>query len=114
MNIEPIKPEITIEDLSKIDVRVGTITSCEKVEGSTKLLKLNVDFGELGQRQILTGMQEYYEPEQMVGLQTTFIVNLKPRKMMGLESYGMIFAVDSEKPIFLKPQNDADNGLTVI
>jgi methionyl-tRNA synthetase len=108
-----VKPEITIEDLSKIDIRIGTIVAAEKVEGSEKLLKLQVDFGVLGQRQILTGMQKWYSPEQMVGLQTTFIVNLKPRKMMGLESHGMIYALgltDDAQPVFLRPNSPIENG----
>lgn len=109
-----MKPEIEIDDLSKIDVRVGTITSAEKVESSTKLIKLIVDFGEIGSKQILTAMQEYYEPEVFVGKQTTFVVNLKPRKMMGLESQGMIFAIDGEKPVFLNPEEKVENGSTVI
>jgi methionine--tRNA ligase beta chain len=110
----PIKSEIEITDLTKIDIKVGTILSAEKVEGSVKLIKLIVDFGEFGQRQILTGMQEFYAPEDFVGMQTTFIINLKPRKMMGLESQGMIFAVDGTKPVFLLPKEQVSNGNTVI
>lgn len=110
-----IKEQIEIDDLNKVDVRVGTIISAEKVEGSTKLIKLIVDFGELGTRQILTGMQEYYSPEDFVGMQTTFVVNLKPRKMMGLESQGMIFAADTpEKPAFLIIKGNCENGNSVI
>lgn len=108
-----IKPEINIEDLAKIDIRVGTIVNAERVENSTKLLKLQVDFGPLGQRQILTGMQGWYAPEDFIGMQTTFVVNLKPRKMMGLESQGMIFALgltDDVKPCFLLPKDKAANG----
>jgi methionyl-tRNA synthetase len=111
-----LKEQITIEDLNKVDVRVGTILSAERVEGSTKLIKLEVDFGSLGKRIILTGMQEYYAPEDFTGIQTTFIVNLPPRKMMGMESEGMIFAVDNSegKPIFLIPNASVVNGDTVI
>jgi len=105
---------IDITDLQKVDIRVGTIVEAEKVPNSTKLLKLKVDFGEMGIRQILTGMQEFYEPEQLVNLQTTFIVNLKPRKMMGLESQGMVFAVDSEKPVFLTSKDATPNGSKLV
>lgn len=110
------KDTINIDELSKVDVRVGTITAAERVEGSTKLIKLTVDFGELGVRTILTGMQMHYSPEDFVNMQTTFIVNLEPRKMMGMESQGMIFAVDNSegKPIFLVPKDKAKNGDTVI
>jgi methionine--tRNA ligase beta chain len=109
----PVKPEISYEDFSKIDVRVGTILAAEKVEGSEKLIKLEVDFGEFGKRQILTGMARWYKPEDFVGMQTTFVLNLKPRKMMGLESQGMIFAVglsDEDTPAFLKLSHPVENG----
>ncbi len=111
--VNPVKPEINIEDLYKIDVRVGTVVAAEKVAKSTKLLKLQVDFGPLGTRQILTGMQEYYAPEDFVGVQMSFVVNLKPRKMMGLESQGMVFALglgEGTKPTFLTPKNPVPNG----
>jgi methionine--tRNA ligase beta chain len=107
------KPEIKIEDLAKLDVRVGTIIAAEAVTGSSKLIKLQVDFGSLGQRQILTGMQKWYKPEDFMGMQTTFVVNLAPRKMMGLESQGMIFALgltDESTPVFLVPKQKVENG----
>jgi len=107
------KTNINYEDFSKIDIRVGTITNAEKVEKSEKLLKLEVDFGELGKRQILTGMAMWYQPEGLIGMQTTFVINLEPRKMMGMESQGMIFAVglsDDKKPTFLLPKEPIENG----
>ena len=107
------KPEIQIEDLEKLDIRVGTIFNAQKVEGSSKLIKLEVDFGEFGKRIILTGMQMYYEPADFVGLQTIFLINLKPRKMMGLESQGMILTLgldDDTKPTFLIPKEEVENG----
>ena len=113
-NSDKFKEEVDIDELSKIDVRTGTITQAENVEGSNKLIKLMVDFGKFGTRQILTGMQQYYSPEELVGMQTTFIVNLKPRKMLGLESQGMIFAVDGEKPIFLVTKDKSENGASII
>ena len=98
-----IKPEITYEDFTKLDIRAGTVVSAERVEGSEKLIKLQVDFGpEIGQRQILTGLLKWYKPEDFIGFQTTFILNLPPRKMIGLVSEGMILASSSraqEAPI---------------
>ena len=83
----------TIDDLSKIKVSIGTILSAEIIEGSDKLLKLSVDFGEGEPRQILSGIRVYYpDPAVLVGIQTTFVTNLKPRSMMGLESNGMLYA----------------------
>lgn len=111
-----LKQLIKYEDFSKIEVRIGTILSCENVAGSTKLLKLDVDFGNLGKRQILTGMAEWYKPADFMGLQTTFVINIEPRKMMGLESQGMLFAVDGAdgKPVFLKLADKTKNGMSVI
>ncbi len=107
------KHEASIDDLYKIDVRLGTILVCEIVPGSEKLLRLEVDFADLGKRQILTGMAKWYQPAELVGLQTTFVVNLPIRKMMGLESQGMVFALglsDDTKPVFLIPKDYAPNG----
>lgn len=112
-HVKELKNTINYEDFSKIDVRVGTIISAENVEKSAKLLKLEVDFGELGKRQILTGIAEWYPPEDLVGRQTTFVLNLEPRAMMGLESQGMLFALgleDDKKPIFLLPKESVENG----
>lgn len=108
-----VKPEIQYEDFLKLDVRVGTIVACSNVEGSTKLLKLEVDFGELGKRQILSGIAKWYNPEDLLNKQTTFIVNLPYRKMMGLESQGMLFAVglsDDTKPGILSSNYVVENG----
>ncbi len=114
MNI--LKPLINYEDFAKIDFRIGTIVGCENVTDSIKLLKLDVDFGELGHRQILTGMAAWFKPADIVGLQTAFVLNIEPRKMAGFESQGMLFAVDGDdgKPIFLKLDKKVENGLSVI
>ncbi len=112
-----MKAEIEIQDLEKIDIRIGTIKECVEIEGSDKLLKLTVDFGEeVGIRTILTGMKKWYSPEEMQGMQTTFVLNLKPRKMMGLTSEGMIFAASAEdgKPVFLLPKSSINNGADLI
>lgn len=111
------KPEIEIDELNKLDIRMGTITAAEKVEKSDKLVKLTVRFGENELRTILTGIGKFYAPEEFIGLQTLFIVNLKPRKMMGFESQGMIMAIDSDersKPVFLLPKEPVLDGLSVI
>lgn len=80
----------TFDDFMKIDVRVGEIIKVEPVAKSEKLLKLEVYFGELGTRTILAGIAKHYA--NPVGLRALFVVNLAPRKMMGLESHGMILA----------------------
>lgn len=104
---------ITIEDLLKVDIRIGKIIFCEKVEGSEKLLKLQVDFG-TEKRQILSGIAKWYQPEVLVGKLLPFILNLEPRKMMGLESQGMLFAVDGDsKPVLLVPEEEVPSGSIV-
>lgn len=102
----------TIDDLEKLDIRVGTFMSVEPVEGSSKLYKEIVDFGaELGERQILSGIQKYFTPEELIGKQALFIVNLEPRMMMGLESQGMLLATDNtDGPVLLTPEEKVPNG----
>ena len=108
-----MKNTINYEDFAKLDIRMGTVVSCENVPKSNKLLKLEVDFGGLGIKQILTGMATWYNSENYVGKQFPFIVNLEPRKMMGLESQGMMLSVGtdfSKKPILLLPEEEVENG----
>jgi methionyl-tRNA synthetase len=93
---------ISIEDVLKVDMRIGNIVACETVEGSDKLLKLQVNFGELGQRQIFSGVRKYYNPEDLIGTQGVFIVNLKPRKMMGMLSEGMMLFATGEENLLRK------------
>ena len=93
-----MKPTITFDDFAKIDLRVGTVTECEEKEGSEKLLRLTVDFGEEGTRKIFSGIKQWYKPEALIGKQFIFVVNLAPRKMMDEESQGMLLAADGEKP----------------
>jgi methionyl-tRNA synthetase len=92
---DPIKPEIVYDDFAKLDIRVGTVTKAEKMEKSKKLLKLQVDTG-IDSRTILSGIAEHFSPEEMVGKQVTLIVNLAPRKMMGIESQGMILMAEDK------------------
>jgi len=86
------KPQITIDDFAKVEIKVGKILTAEHIEGSDKLVKLSVDFGD-EQRQILSGIKKVYPPESLVGRSCMFITNLAPRNMMGLDSNGMILAV---------------------
>ena len=91
----PLKPEIVFDDFSKIDIRIGTVIAAEKMPKSDKLLKLTVDSG-LDKRIILSGIAKHYTPEEITGKQVTFIANLAPRKMMGLESQGMILMAEDK------------------
>ncbi len=101
---------ITIDDLAKVEMRVGTVLQAEEVEGSEKLLKLQVDFAEDQPRQILSGIKQWYKPAQLIGKQFVFVTNLAPRMMMGLESNGMILAAEGKKPVPIKPSTKVDSG----
>lgn len=83
---------ITIDDFLKVDLRVGEVKVAERVPNADKLLRLEVDLGEENPRQLLAGLAEYYEPEKLIGRKVVVVANLKPRKMRGLESQGMICA----------------------
>ena len=88
----PIKPEVSFDDFEKLDIRVGHILNCEKVKKSKKLLKFTIDDGSGVERTICSGIAAYYEPEQLIGKDVLFVANFAPRKMMGLESQGMILS----------------------
>lgn len=109
----PIKPAISYDDFAKLDIRVGGIERVEEVQGSDKLVRLIVDFGD-HKRTILVGMkQERADPTEIVGKQALFVVNLEPRKMMGELSEGMVFDIgyaDHITPVLAQPENPVPNG----
>ena len=87
-----VKPVIPFEDFEKLDIRVGLVKTCEKVKKSKKLLKFTLDDGSGKDRTILSGIAQWYEPEDLVGKRVLFIANLAPRQMMGETSEGMILS----------------------
>ena len=94
---EPVKPNVSFEDFEKLDIRVGRVLTCEKVKKSKKLLQFSIDDGSGQPRTILSGIAQWWEPEQLVGKDVLFIANFEPRKIMGIESQGMILsAVDHD------------------
>src|SRR5882672_10890845 len=109
----PVKAEISFADVDRIDVRVGTILSVEDIDGSDKLLKLTVDFGD-HRRSILAGMKKEREhPREIEGRQALFVVNLEPKKMMGEVSEGMLFDLgyaDGIVPALAIPERRSPNG----
>jgi len=109
----PVKPTITIDVLDRVDVRVGLIVSVDDVEGSKKLLKLTVDFGDFA-RTIVAGMKgEREDPTEIVGRQALFVVNLAPRTMAGVVSEGMLFDIgyaDGVLPVLAQPERPVPNG----
>ena len=108
------KPDITIDDFNKIDLRVGTILHAEKVEKADKLLKLEIDLG-YEKRTVLSGIAMHFKPEEIIGKQVTVVANLALRKMRGIESKGMILMAEDKdgKLVFVPPVHDTDNGSTV-
>jgi len=112
----PIKPLIDFEELSRLDVRVGTIESVENVRTSNKLVKMQVNFGDFD-RQILVGMQgERENNQEVVGQQALFIVNMKPKKMAGEISEGMLYDIgfeDGLTPVLATPEKPVPNGTRV-
>lgn len=91
-----VDDEIDIDLFAKIKLRVATIESVEAVPKSKKLYCIQLDVGELGKRQIVSGIAQHYTPEQLVGRQIVIVANLKPAKLMGVESRGMLLAASTE------------------
>ncbi|MBE7082019.1 MAG: methionine--tRNA ligase [Clostridiales bacterium] len=108
---EPKKEPIDIEDFAKIELKIAKVIACEKVEKSKKLLKLTVKIGE-ETRTVVSGIALHYSPEQMIGKKLTMITNLKPAKLCGIVSEGMILCAENSegKLAFLMPENDIEDG----
>lgn len=120
--IKEIKKEVTIsedgligiEDFMKVSLKVATVIEAEEVPKSSKLLRLQVDCGEDTNRQIVAGIKEYYSPEELVGTQVCIVANLKPAKLMGLLSQGMILAAKDEDGLTLiSPRNPKKSGTPI-
>ncbi len=118
--------EISFEEFKKLDIRIGKIISAEKIEGSDKLLKLQVDFGLTSevlpdgkmsevkiQRQIVAGIAQFYETDSLIGKECPFVFNLAPKMLKGVESQGMILAADDEGPVLMSPDKDINSGSIV-
>jgi methionyl-tRNA synthetase len=114
IQLSPAKDQIQFEDFSKMDIRIATILAAEKVEKSKKLLKLQVDTG-LDRRTVMSGIAEHFQPEELIGKQVTLLANLAPRKIMGVESQGMILmAEDNEGKLrLLQPSAAVNPGSSV-
>jgi methionyl-tRNA synthetase len=113
-SIDPAKETIDFDTFSKIDIRIGTILEAEKVPKTQKLLKLKVDTG-VDVRTVVSGIAEYYKPEDIIGKRACFLVNLAPRKLRGIESNGMVLMAENAqgKLSFIKPEDEFDPGSKV-
>lgn len=113
------KEQIQFDDFMKIDLRVATITAAEPHPNADRLIKLQIDLGPLGPRQICAGIKAFYEPESLVGRQIIVVANLAPRKIRGEESNGMLLAASHEEEgelknvVLLAPGSDVPDGSTV-
>ena len=110
----PMKDEITFDEFSKMDLRVGTITAAEKIEKADKLLKLTVDTG-IDVRTVVSGIAEHFKPEEVIGQKVSILLNLAPRKIRGVESQGMILMAETEEGelAFVSPNKEISAGNTI-
>ena len=112
--IEETANLIEIRDFAQVELRIGKILEAEKIKKSKKLLKLQIDLGDLGRRQIVAGIAQHYEPEKLIGLKVVVITNLKPAKLMGEESKGMLLAAkDGQKLTVLTVHRDVEPGAKI-
>ncbi len=113
MQHSPVKPTVSIDDVERLDVRVGTILSVEDIPGSRKLMKLTVNLGD-HQRTIVAGIKkERANPQEIEGLQALFVVNLQPQELAGVASEGMLFDIgysDGIAPVLATPEKSVPNG----
>jgi methionyl-tRNA synthetase len=112
---KPADASITIDDFSKVDLRIARIASAEHVEGADKLLKLTLDVGALGTKQVFAGIKSAYDPDALKGRLTVMVANLAPRKMKFGLSEGMVLAASGEGPglFLLSPDSGAEPGMKV-
>lgn len=112
--VTPQKPNVSFEDFSAMDIRVGTILEAEKVTKTKKLLKLTIDTG-IDKRTIISGIAEYFSPEEIIGKQVSVLVNLAPKNLKGIESQGMILMAENAdgELCFVEPQKQFKNGSTI-
>ncbi len=109
------KPEVTFDEFEKMDIRTGTVLEAEKVAGTDKLLKLKIDTG-IDIRTVVSGIAQYYKPEELIGKQVSILVNLAPRKIKGIESRGMILMAENSKgelSLVSPTKGNTPNGSTV-
>jgi tRNA-binding protein len=113
MKLLPVKPTVSLDDLNKIDIRVGTIHAVDDVENSSKLVRLTVDFGDFARTVLVALKQERQDPTEIEGRQALFVVNLEPREMAGVLSEAMLFDVghvNAITPVLAVPEVPVPNG----
>jgi len=104
---------VNFDDFQKLDLKIAKIVKAEKVEGSEKLLRLEIDLGE-EKRQLVAGIAKFYSPEDLIHREIVVVANLEPRVLMGIKSQGMLLAADVEgRPVLLKPDEDVPVGTRI-
>ncbi len=104
---------ITFDDFKKLDIRIGRVLSAEKVKGTDKLMKLEIDLG-AEKRQLVAGIADMYEPDSLIGKEVPVLINLEARRIRGIESQGMILAIDVDgKPVLLHPDREVPPGSVI-
>ncbi len=113
-NVSPARESIAFDDFGKMDIRVGTVIEAEKVKKTKKLLKLKIDVG-FEKRTVVSGIAEFYKPEDLIGKQVSILVNLEPKKLQGIESQGMILCAENADGSFsiVSPDRNVKNGSEV-
>lgn len=109
--VKPAKENISFDDFAKLDIRAGKITAAEKVAKTKKLMKLTIDTG-IDTRTVVSGIAEYYTPEEVIGQQVSILVNLEPKVLKGIESQGMILMAENADGslAFVRPDKEVKNG----
>lgn len=101
---------ISFDDFKKLEIKIGTITNAEEITNSDRLLKLTINFGD-EERTIVAGIKQHYLIENLINKQVPVLTNLEPKQLCGIESQGMLLAIDFEdKPILMGPDQKVDNG----
>jgi len=104
---------ITFNDFKKLDIRIGRVLSADKVDGTDRLMKLELDFG-AEKRQLVAGIAEFFEPDNLIGKEIPVLMNLEPKSIRGIESQGMILAIDVDgRPVLLHPEKEVPPGSVV-
>lgn len=107
------KPQISYDHFSQLDLRSAQITQVQEIPGADKLLKLTLDAGELGERVIVSGLKIWYNADSLIGKQIIFLANLEPRTLRGIESQGMLIAINSDRPVLVIPEKEVKPGSTL-
>jgi methionine--tRNA ligase beta chain len=109
-----VKPTIPFSDFSRLDLRVGTVTKAEQIEGTANLLRLDVELGDVGRKQLVAGLAQTHKPSDLIGKQIAVVVNLEAREIRGVNSQGMLLAADfNETPVLLFPEKNVPSGAKI-